>query len=183
MKRLFHENNMGFTLLELIVTIAIVSVLSAILAPQYIRYRTKAVESANAQNIRNAIEQAKVETIETEETEVLYYSYDIKTAGLTPDSAGQYEIHAGSPCDLKKEIYPVIYVVVRDHEISTWPAAATAKKTVSFVTAGADGKYCVAPGDTIRIGSKTYRYIGKTSSTVEGPDTRKGKKYWKAVEE
>ncbi|MGN8774363.1 prepilin-type N-terminal cleavage/methylation domain-containing protein [Candidatus Weimeria sp. HCP3S3_B5] len=58
------KNNKGFTLIELIVVIAIIVVLAAILAPQYLRYVEKSRVSADestAKEIKNAVQTACAE--------------------------------------------------------------------------------------------------------------------------
>lgn len=57
-KRLSVNRNAGFTLVELIIVIAIVAVLSAVAAPQYIKYVEKSKISTDmdmATNIKSAI--------------------------------------------------------------------------------------------------------------------------------
>lgn len=48
-----RKNNKGFTLVELIIVIAIIAVLSAVVAPQYIKY----VENSRIATDRNAVEE------------------------------------------------------------------------------------------------------------------------------
>ncbi len=58
-------NNKGFSLVELIIVIAIMAILIAVLAPQYIKYVEKSRQSAdldNWQSIVNAIQVAYADT-------------------------------------------------------------------------------------------------------------------------
>ena len=54
----FRKSNKGFTLVELIIVIAIIAILSAVVAPQYIRYvassRNAVIESA-AQDVASVV--------------------------------------------------------------------------------------------------------------------------------
>ena len=55
----FRKNNKGFTLVELIIVIAIIAVLSAVLAPQYIAYVEKsrlAMDDSVAAEVKHNVE-------------------------------------------------------------------------------------------------------------------------------
>ena len=53
----FRKNNKGFTLVELIIVVAIIAVLSAVIAPQYIKYVEKS-KIATDMDVAAAVEQA-----------------------------------------------------------------------------------------------------------------------------
>jgi len=52
---LIKNNKRGFTLIELMIVIAIIGVLAAIAIPQFSNYRTKSYNSAARADLRNAI--------------------------------------------------------------------------------------------------------------------------------
>ena len=52
---LIKNNKRGFTLVELLIVIAIIGVLAAIAIPQFSNYRTKSYNSAAQVDLRNAI--------------------------------------------------------------------------------------------------------------------------------
>ncbi len=52
-KKQKNLTNKGFSLVELIIVIAIMAVLVGVLAPQYIKYVEKSRISADAQQVRN----------------------------------------------------------------------------------------------------------------------------------
>ena len=48
-----HKNQKGFTLIELMIVIAIIGILAAIAIPQFSRYRAKSYNSASLADARN----------------------------------------------------------------------------------------------------------------------------------
>ena len=55
----FRKNNKGFTLVELIIVVAIIAVLSAVAAPQYIKYVERSrqgVDAGTLEEVRHAVE-------------------------------------------------------------------------------------------------------------------------------
>ncbi|MGN0242255.1 MAG: type IV pilin protein [Candidatus Weimeria sp.] len=57
------KKNKGFTLLELIIVVAIIGILVAILTPSYIEYVNKSRFAANKANAQSALSAAKIEFI------------------------------------------------------------------------------------------------------------------------
>ena len=88
-----RKSNKGFTLVELIIVIAIVVVLSAVIAPQYIKYVEKSrvtVDMDTASAIHSAIGVLCADgTITADDAD--YVTWDVST-GLTGD--GQDEVEA-----------------------------------------------------------------------------------------
>ncbi len=54
------KDNKGFTLVELIIVIAILAILVGLLAPQYVKYVEKSRRSADASNLESFVESFKV---------------------------------------------------------------------------------------------------------------------------
>ncbi len=78
------KNNKGFTLIELILVIAIIAVLATILAPQYLRYVEKSRVSSDeqyAEELRNAVktslaDEAAAQAVGTTESSVTWNKTD-----------------------------------------------------------------------------------------------------------
>lgn len=82
-------NNKGFSLVELIIVIAIMAILIAVLAPQYIKYVEKSRQSADLDNwqaIVNAIQVAYAD-VDSPVTGTTSVKANGKSATLTADSS------------------------------------------------------------------------------------------------
>ena len=106
-------NNKGFSLVELIIVIAIMAVLIGVLAPQFIKYVERSRESTDLQNVeevKTAVEAyvadhgedmsgSIVVEVNTAKTQAMYGSDDLvtKTPGL-----GEYGIDSGKKLKSKK---------------------------------------------------------------------------------
>ncbi len=61
---MYKYNNKGFTLIELIIVIAIIAILSAVVTPQYLKYVERARESNDLQSASNLVEAATLAMID-----------------------------------------------------------------------------------------------------------------------
>lgn len=80
------KNNKGFTLVELVIVIAILALLVGLLAPQYTKYVEKSRKAADADNLEEMVKAVQVYEADTDSTKALAKgSYDIKmtTDGTT----------------------------------------------------------------------------------------------------
>jgi prepilin-type N-terminal cleavage/methylation domain-containing protein len=72
------KNNKGFTLVELIIVIAIIAVLGAVIAPQYIKYVEKSKEASDKAAVAEILHAAEVAAADPSVTPV-----NGKTMGIT----------------------------------------------------------------------------------------------------
>ena len=70
------KDNKGFTLVELVIVVAILAILVGILAPQYTKYVEKSRQAADVSNLENIVKGFKVAAADTD--------YNIIPNGTTP---------------------------------------------------------------------------------------------------
>ena len=90
----FRKNNKGFTLVELIIVIAIIAVLSAVIAPQYLRYVEKSKVSADkdtAAAIEQVVNVLVADGIATADEDYVIWTVSGDDAGLSGAGATEVE--------------------------------------------------------------------------------------------
>lgn len=124
-------NNKGFSLVELIIVIAIMAVLIGVLAPQYLKYVEKSRESADLDNYRAMITAVQV-----------YFSDPAHTA-----KAGTISVDGNGKVTPSTDIAPAL----TDAGVNAGEITMKSKKYVSQTltfTVGSDGAYTItATGD------------------------------------
>lgn len=103
------KNNKGFSLVELIIVIAIMAVLVAVLAPQYIKYVEKSRVAADQTQIDEIVKAVKVATADPECTAKVPFTVTIAINGTgtatietTADTIGTTTGEVGDMNDLLK---------------------------------------------------------------------------------
>lgn len=192
--------NSGFSLVELVIVIAIMSALTAVIAVAVLRYRLKANEAVNKANIKAAKDAVLYYEAEDAGGRTSnYYAFSISDGTIVTDSTNTYDAFSSNDVDLSHRVYEIIYLYHDENGIRTWPSdnediasgtietAASEESSSEHTRPSAidngNGTYSVKKGDYLTINGKTYQYLGKGSDNAAGPETRKGKKYWKVIDE
>jgi type IV pilus assembly protein PilA len=85
LQKLRKKDQKGFTLIELMIVIAIIGILAAIAIPNFLSYRTKGQNSAALSNAKNFYNSAMAYFADTESTGTSVASTDV-VAGFTADT-------------------------------------------------------------------------------------------------
>lgn len=196
------KHDAGFSLVELVVVIAIMSALVAVVAASVLRYRKKANVAVNVSNIKAAKDSVLYEVIENGQAD--YYVLDTENGELAKDVLRAYEIYHDGRIDLSERVYPAIYVKCSGNEIQTWPYDNTKNSSAGssglvaknvdctnndsseeanqhVAVSNDDGTYNVKKGDYVIIDGEKFQYIGEDSENAKGPNDKRGKKYWKKI--
>lgn len=93
-------NNKGFSLVELIIVIAIMAVLMGVLAPQYLKYVKQSkisTDITNAEQIATAINVAVADSVNASATSIAITSGTAFSAGATMTVSGSTTVSAPAP--------------------------------------------------------------------------------------
>ncbi len=121
-------NNKGFSLIELIVVIAIMAILVGVLAPQFIQYIESSKQSTDIQNasaIRSAIEAGVADGTITADVKVEVTSTGIKVADSGKTAVEAVGISQTTPC--KSAGWTAEEIATYDYDTFKWtvPAAGS----------------------------------------------------------
>ena len=92
------NDNKGFSLVELIIVVAIMAILVGLLAPQYIKYVEKSRKSADASNLSEMVNAVQIYAADSESNLAAgTYTITIGTNGTTVDTALDTVISSTAP--------------------------------------------------------------------------------------
>lgn len=100
MLKLFNrrkKDNKGFTLVELVIVVAILAILVGILAPQYTKYVEKSRQSADVSNLENIVKGFKVAAADTDYNIIPNGSSATATFTIKMESTGTTITADGAP--------------------------------------------------------------------------------------
>jgi type IV pilus assembly protein PilA len=105
MKAIKRKKVLGFTLIELMVVVAIISILSAVAIPNFVKFQTKARQSEAKVNLKGAYLAVKSKYAEKQNYALLYHfvtSAGGYYTGFTPESNTKYN-YVGNGTNDKKD--------------------------------------------------------------------------------
>lgn len=166
-KKMKHAENKGFSLVELIIVIAIMAVLVGVLTPAYLKYVDSSRQSADVQSIDAII--SAMEVVAIDPTLTIAGDTEMKAIfGKENDKEGILKIEVSNE-DEKGEITTVLKELIGEYTLKT----AAWKGLTVIGTVGTDGKLTF---EFTGAGAAEAKKAGNFGSkvTVEGENPEGG---------
>ena len=128
-----NKKNKGFTLVELIIVIAIIAVLGIILAPQYIKYVDKSRWSTDQNNAKTLLKEVQTAVVAVQESDK-----DPETGTITITKTGTTSTAITDTSEVGKELAATDKNWKTTEVTNKGKAAGTAKHEEYTITIGAD---------------------------------------------
>lgn len=121
-----QKNNKGFSLVELIVVIAIMAVLVGVLAPQFIKYVEKSRQSTDMQSVQQLKSSVETDISDNENVTSVTITISGKKATTTINASSGTVTPSTSSAALKSSGWPTITYTLEDPGTGAWSTTATA---------------------------------------------------------
>lgn len=121
-----QKNNKGFSLVELIVVIAIMAVLVGVLAPQFIKYVEKSRQSTDMQSVQQLKSSVETDISDNENVTSVTIAISGKKATTTITASSGTVTPSTSSAALKSSGWPTITYKLEDPGTGAWSTTATA---------------------------------------------------------